>query len=421
MDHQKEISVLVLSYYMICPPISGGAKRMLYPAMHFSQEDRVHFHYMYFTYSEMESKHDHHYLQQFPLITDNTPILVSKSFQFDEAGMPKSFNPQVWRYLNRDFLNRVLEEVKNNTYDIIQIEHSNFAWLIPHIRLACSAKIALECQNLEWLVYKRWLPYAEERDRQWVEKSCFSLKQWEEKVLPWFDALYCISPIEKQTIEETLPGVTTYYVPSGASVDDGRYDPGPQKQERPRDLLFIGTMNYFPNVQALTWFLDEVYPLIQKELPGTTLDIIGSGEPQAEMLCRIQKNRNVTFWGEIEDEVPNLHQSKVFISPLWIGGGVRLKNPTAWIARLPVVATSLSVEGLEYRDGEDLLIGDTPERFAEQVIRLLRDAGLRERIAERAYQSYQERYSEKQICDRWKYAYYSTIEKIPGMEDGWIM
>lgn len=131
-----------------------------------------------------------------------------------------------------------------------------------------------------------------------------------------------------------------------------------------------------------------------------------------EMLRRIQKNKNVTFWGEVEDEVPCLHQSKVFISPIWIGAGVRLKNPTAWIARLPVVATSLSVEGLEYTDGEDILIGDTPERFAEQTIRLLRDADLRERISKQAYQSYQEKYSEKQICDRWKFAYYSTIDKI---------
>jgi len=418
MDHQKEISVLVLSYYMICPPISGGAKRMLYPAMHLSQEDRIHFHYMYFTFSESKSKHDHHYLQQFPLITDNTPFLVSKSFQFDEAGKPESVNKQVWWHLNRSFLKRVLEEIKKNSYDIIQIEHSDFAWLVPHIRLVCSAKIVLDCHNLEWLVYKRWLPYAEERDRQWVERSYFSLKQWEEKILPWFDALYCISPIEKKMIEEMLPGITAYYVPAGASVDDGRYDPGPQKHERPRDLLFIGSMNWFPNAHALIWFLDKVYPLIQKELPGTTLDIIGSGEPQPETLRHIQKNRNVTFWGEVEDEVPSLHQSKVFVSPIWIGAGVRLKNPTAWIARLPVVATSLSVEGLEYWDEEDILIGDTPERFAEQTIRLLRDASLRERIAERAYQSYQERYSKKQICNYWKYAYYSTVEKHLGL-GGW--
>jgi Glycosyltransferase len=412
MAYHKEISVLVLSYYMICPPISGGAKRMLYPAMHLSPEDHIRFHYMYFTYSENKSKHNYNYLNQFPLIIGNTPFMVSRNFQFNETGIPKSLNQQVWWYLNRNYLNRVLGEVKKNNYDIIQIEHSDFAWLIPHIRLACSAKIVLDCQNLEWLVYKRWLPYAVRKDRKRVEKSYISLKQWEEKVLSWFDALYCISPIEQRIIKEMVPEVMTYYVPSGASVDDERYNPGLQRREQPRDLLFIGSMNWFPNAHALIWFLDKVYPLIQKELPDTKLDIIGSGEPQMEMLRRIQKNKNVTFWGEVEDEVPCLHQSKVFISPIWIGAGVRLKNPTAWIARLPVVATSLSVEGLEYTDGEDILIGDTPERFAEQTIRLLRDADLRERISKQAYQSYQEKYSEKQICDRWKFAYYSTIDKI---------
>lgn len=161
MEHQKELSVLVLSYYMVCPPISGGAKRMLYPATHLSPDDRIHFHYMYFTYNENKAKENSDYLQQFPLITDNTPFLVSRSFQSNDSGRPKSINQQVWWYLNRNYLHRVLEEVKGDIYDIIQIEHSDFAWLIPHIRLACSAKIVLDCQNLEWLVYKRWLPYAE--------------------------------------------------------------------------------------------------------------------------------------------------------------------------------------------------------------------------------------------------------------------
>lgn len=411
MECKKEISVLVLSYYMICPPLSGGAKRMLYPAMRLSLNDGIRFHYMYFVYSESEAKHDDNYLRQFPLITKSTPFLVSKDFQFEKSGMPKFFNPQVWWYLNRNFLNQVLEEIKCNAYDIVQIEHSHFAWLVPYIRLACSAKIVLEVQNLEHLIYKRWLPYAEEEDREYIEQSYISLKKWEEKVLPWFDAFYCISPIEKQMIEKMILGATTYYVPSGASVDDKRYEQGIQKYEHSRDLLFIGSMNWFPNVQGLSWFLNEVYPLIQKELPSTTLDIIGSGEPHAELLLRIRKNRNITFWGELEDEVPFLHQSKVFISPLWIGGGVRLKNPTAWIARLPIVATSLSVEGLEYKDGNDLLIGDTPERFAEQVVRLLHDDDLREKIAEGGYQSYKINYSEKQICDKWKEAYYSTAEQ----------
>ena len=112
MDHTKEISVLVLSYYMICPPISGGAKRMLYPAMHLSPDDHIHFHYLYFTYSENESKRNCNYLDQFPLVTENTPFIVPKSFQFNETGKPKFFNQQVWWYLNRNYLNRVLEEVK---------------------------------------------------------------------------------------------------------------------------------------------------------------------------------------------------------------------------------------------------------------------------------------------------------------------
>ena len=128
------------------------------------------------------------------------------------------------------------------------------------------------------------------------------------------------------------------------------------------------------------------------------------------MLKLIKSNRYITFWGTVMDERPFLHQSKVFISPIWIGAGVRLKNPTAWASMLPVVATSLSVEGLEYTVDYDVLIGDTPEEFAKKVISLLDSSQYRSEIASNAYCTYKTRYSTERLMNIWESAYRNVIE-----------
>ncbi|MFR2503911.1 MAG: glycosyltransferase family 4 protein, partial [Coprobacillus cateniformis] len=187
------------------------------------------------------------------------------------------------------------------------------------------------------------------------------------------------------------------------------YYPKAENSTKRYDLVFVGSMNWFPNTQALEWFLEKVMPLIQKKRPATRLEIIGSGKPDQHMIKVIKQNRNVTFWGEIENEKPFLHGAKVFISPIWIGAGVRLKNPTAWAAKLPVVATSISVEGLEYLPGKDLLIGDTPEDFAKQVLSVLNDPEYGKSIADRAYQTYKEIYSAERLTNIWVESYHKVL------------
>lgn len=406
-----KIKILVISNYMVCPPISGGARRMLFPPMNFKEKDTFEFTYIYMTYSKELQQKNELFLSKFPMIKESISLIVDESFMYNGNNMPGNISDEFWYTMNRDFKDLVIKKIKMSNFDIIQIEHTQMAWIVPFLRIySPKSKIILNYHNMEWLIFKRWLEYSDDNRFYNIESKYKKLQEWENMVLDWFDSILCISPVEKKIIEKTTTA-KVYYAPSGAGISDEEYIPKEINQNKKYDLIFIGSMNWFPNVHALKWFLEEVMPIISSKRPKTKLEIIGSGKPDSSLRKILRRNRNVTFWGEVQDERPFLHNGKVFISPIWIGAGVRLKNPTAWAAKIPVVATSISVEGLEYKNNRDLIIGDTPQEFASAVISLLENNSLAMEISNNAYQTYKNRYSNEIIVDIWQKLYkeiYST-------------
>lgn len=152
-------------------------------------------------------------------------------------------------------------------------------------------------------------------------------------------------------------------------------------------LIFTGPFRYFANHDAMTWFLEEVYPRIQARVPGACLlitgDHLGLPLPPAE---------NVTLTGFVDDVRPLIAAASVSLVPVRVGGGTRLKILEAMALHTPVVATAKGAEGLDVQHGEHLLIADTPEAFAEAVLRVLGDPSLRQQMADNGYQLVRERY-----------------------------
>lgn len=146
-------------------------------------------------------------------------------------------------------------------------------------------------------------------------------------------------------------------------------------------LIFTGSFRFQPNYDAMVWFINEVYPRIQAQIPDVRLTITGdeAGKPLPEI-------PNVVRTGFVQDIRPLIAQSAVSIAPIFQGGGTRLKILEAMALHTPVVATAKGAEGLDVEPNRHLLIADTPEVFADAVIRLLRDLQLRQRLVENAYE-----------------------------------
>jgi len=157
-------------------------------------------------------------------------------------------------------------------------------------------------------------------------------------------------------------------------------------QKRNQRILFFGSLFYYPNLDGLKWFCGKVWPIIISRLPDSKLDIIGH-VIELGKIDNVLKLGNIKYHGFVEDIDYFIKSNAFLIVPLRIASGTRIKILESWAKGLPVVSTSLGAEGLDATNHQTILIGDTPEEFAEACLRLLNDQHLGIQLARNAYQT----------------------------------
>jgi glycosyltransferase involved in cell wall biosynthesis len=185
---------------------------------------------------------------------------------------------------------------------------------------------------------------------------------------------------------------------TATGVDIAYFDPT-QPRTSPgisSDLVFVGAMDWLPNIDGVTWFVQEVLPLIRRERPGCTVAIAGR-TPQPSIADLARQDPLIRVTGTVPDIRPYLWGSAVSIVPLRIGGGTRLKIYESMAAGIPVVSTAVGAEGLKINPGEDIRIADTPESFARQCLDLLGDPAARARLSEAASRMVSSNFSWDQV------------------------
>jgi glycosyltransferase involved in cell wall biosynthesis len=187
-------------------------------------------------------------------------------------------------------------------------------------------------------------------------------------------------------------------VPTGVDLE---FFARPEKPDTVADLVFLGSMDWMPNIDAMEWFVAEVLPLIRKRRSDCTLAIVGR-KPVVAIEELARRDARIRVTGTVPDVRPYLWGSAVSIVPLRIGGGTRLKIYEAMAARIPVVSTVVGAEGLDVRDGENIFIADQPDAFAERCLELLEDRSLSCRMACSAWDMIAERYSWEVVSQKFE-------------------
>jgi polysaccharide biosynthesis protein PslH len=163
---------------------------------------------------------------------------------------------------------------------------------------------------------------------------------------------------------------TDYYAPVPGTVEQG-------------GIVFLGSMDWMPNIDGVRWFVERVYPLIRRDVPGASLTIVGR-DPAPSIKKLAEHDRSIRVTGTVPDTRPFVARASCAVVPIRVAGGTRIKIYEMMAMGKPVVSTTIGAEGLEYTAGENILIEDDPARFAAAVKRLLSDAGAREAIGARA-------------------------------------
>ena len=201
---------------------------------------------------------------------------------------------------------------------------------------------------------------------------------------------------EDAELFRVVTDVPVSVVPNGTALEPVR----PRTSTGPPTLLFTGTMGYIPNRDGILWFVSEIWPHILTQVPDARLLVVGR-RPDARVRRLAQNDARIEVTGEVPEMKPYFEQATAVIVPLRSGGGTRLKILDAFASTRPVVSTRIGAQGIDVEDGEHLLLGNEPGEFAQQVVRLLRDADLRSRLSANGRRLIDERYHWQAIAEHY--------------------
>ncbi|HEX6973423.1 MAG TPA: glycosyltransferase, partial [Vicinamibacterales bacterium] len=202
--------------------------------------------------------------------------------------------------------------------------------------------------------------------------------RFEEAALRRFDLVLAVSDADRQTFNRLYPGALktdAHVVQTG--VDTRYFAPAGTAPKRAH-LVFTGSMDWLPNEDGMLYFVRDILPRIREVEPETTLSIIGRSPTPA--VKRLAEEAGIEVTGRVDDVRPHIAAGSVYIVPLRIGGGTRLKIFEAMGMGKAVVSTTVGAEGLPVTSGRDVIIADEPARFAQAVVHMIRDVEARERI-----------------------------------------
>lgn len=293
------------------------------------------------------------------------------------------------------FRSAVRELLDRRRFDLLLCDFLHTA--APLRELVFGPKVMFE-HNVEFLLRKRkW--QAEERtfhrlvfDGEWRKTQAV-----EASVCRSFDHVITVSDDDQRILQDEFAIQHTSTIPAGVDTDFFR----PARiLPKPGHLVFVGSMDWDPNEDAMVWFLREAYPIIRREMPHASLSVVGRAP--SSRLCKIaSQEQGVELTGWVPDVRPALAQAEVVIVPLRVGGGTRIKIPEAMAMAKPVVTTPIGAEGLSFQDGREICIAK-PENFARTVLELLGDATLRASIGAAARKVVAAKYSWENVAGRFE-------------------
>lgn len=281
----------------------------------------------------------------------------------------------VFRYSSRKLKQGIEALIAAEHYDSIVCDFLSSAPNVPELE-----ECVLFQHNVETMIWRRHVEQSHSLPKKvFFQMQSRKMEAYEGEICRTAKHVIAVSQIDASRMRSMFGIESVSSVPTGVDVEYF----APRGAPPIAEMVFCGSMDWLPNVDAVEFFLAEVLPLIRAKLPETTMTIAGRS-PDARVLKAVQGVANVRVTGKVEDMRPYLWGAKISIVPIRIGGGTRLKIYECMAAGVPVVSTTVGAEGLSYKDGEDIVLADDAGSFASACVRLLTDDAARRNLAHNA-------------------------------------
>jgi sugar transferase (PEP-CTERM/EpsH1 system associated) len=309
----------------------------------------------------------------------------------------------ITKYCRTQVRRRLRALLQQETYDVILCDFMAAAGVIPW---DWPTPKVLFTHNVEAAIWRRHYEVA--TNPIW---KAISWREWrkteaaERTYLRLADRVLTVSETDRDAFASFVePGKLTV-IPTGVDVD---YFHPTDVEETANSLVFTGSMDWLPNEDAILYFVDAILPVIKKQCPEVSLEVVGRS-PSRKLQALAARERSLRLTGWVEDIRPFVARGSVCIVPLRIGGGTRLKIFEAMAMSKAVVSTSVGAEGLPVQSGANIIVADTPGDFAQSVVSLLRDPSQRRRLGTSARALVQEKYSWPKVAESFASTLRDTI------------
>lgn len=286
----------------------------------------------------------------------------------------------------------------------VDLLHLDMLPLSVYSRAAGNAPTVLVDHNVEYILLERRVKTERGLARAFWSAQAARLKRFEASAIRSATRTIAVSEVDAAILRGLAAGAEVRVVPNG--VDGEFFQPGDEPEDA-NALVFVGAMTHYPNVDSVKHFVEDIWPLIRAARPGATITIVGAHPPAA--VSDLHGSNGVIVAGQVPDIRPYVKKAAVYVVPLRVGGGTRLKILDAMAMGKAIVSTPVGCEGLEIVDGENIAVAAHPEDFARRALALMEDATARAAMGRAARQTAVCRYGWDRLGDLQEAVYQEAL------------
>ncbi len=283
------------------------------------------------------------------------------------------------RFINEEFSHKLIDLLKGQQFDIIQLEGLYLCPYIPLIRRHSKALVVYRAHNIEQEIWQRSTRLSKGGRKLYLRILARRLRRFEISYLDTYDLLVSITERDGKMLDEL--GNTKPRHTSQTGIDLSTLVPTAKYLEYP-SLFHLGALDWSPNQEGLIWFITHCWPDIHKKYPKLNFYIAGRNAP--EWIQTHFKNEGIVYLGEVDDAYHFMNSKAIMVVPLHSGSGMRIKIIEGMALGKAIVSTTIGCEGIPAVDQENILIADDPDEFVKAVERLVEDKALFNRISQKA-------------------------------------
>ena len=386
--------ILFLSQLVPYPLDAGPKVRSYYVLRHLAQKHQV----TLLAFSRPDDspaniKHLLDFCEEIHLITIHRNLYHNIQALAESLFTRKSFI--IWRDYVPEMARTIDNLIKTKQFDAI---HTDQLWMAQYAlrakKVAPNVKLLLDEHNACFQIWKRLAVRERNPLKRWLYKREGNrLREYEAYACSQFDHIVTVTEEDSNTLRSLVVSRNKHSVKSGSMETCTRFSTIPicvdtqsifpvQPISGSLDVLHMGTMFWMPNIEGVLWFAHQVWPKVIAQIPQATFTIVGKNSPaEIRELSKNGNNRlSIQVTGYVPNPQPYLEKAGVFIVPLLSGSGMRVKIIDAWRWGLPIVSTSIGAEGIRCVSGENILIADGSQAFAQAVVKILMEPSLAKKL-----------------------------------------